>query len=803
MAGTKQKTQIQVDILNELKNHSDLGKYGISLDEIYMTNELKYAYSKYMGAETPTRKKEAELYKEIVKALYEMTKDEIKVSVTEDDYKLLSQSLYNAEGKNLTPAEVKEHVRENLILMNKSFKTYQFNLVDKGGSPYIGLVKIHSKLIERLQERALESITNSAYNGEVKETQEAPQEAPQVAEKPKVEKPKVEKPKVEKPKVEKPKVKKEKATVPADVKLKPAPKQQQSYERLQSMLESLSTYFGFKIVDYTKLAKTEREQMDNLIYTSVPENLVSTYLRYIQEYPQGYITYSASPYDKRIIENINQKGVPPLGMNPRLSAVTSEIVAKKEEMQAIKLFNITYNSESKVIEAGDKTDYILAWVEAGINKTQAERTQSEPTAGRVTKKEIQEMYSDYIKILRNKITDIESYRYKVFEKRALSSQGKSAKIMKLMYDLRQEVEAEKADVVSEVIMQLGVNAKPRGLTNKEQQILLETFDEVVPKVAEKLQIHIPNNRQVNILKLVRIKEVKENVKYYDDLTYFKEQVAKAIQVATELYSSELKSELIERTKRYETAKNEYIRLLKEVCTFNDRDQVVYDKIQTVIARLPNYDFIDGITYVDEMYTVIISYKDGEGMFMVNPYVILEPFRQRVLIDRTKLLKERLTDSKRLNREGAEIGRYLLENLAQHLRVRSKVNIITKPVKTKSDATRIKRMLDMFDKKGDNKQTVQDLGLQVKAGLDENNKPNRINVMIGKGSSKRKFMVSPMFVYDVDKQEFIYIRESPKSTVVEFGTALQSKPQRLEGVEPTVAKQFLTMVLYALDLRRTV
>lgn len=782
MAGTKQKTQIQVDILNELKHHSDLGKYGISLDEIYMTNELKYAYSKYMGAETPTRKKEAELYKEIVKALYEMTKDEINVSVTEEDYKLLSQSLYNAEGENLTPAEVKEHVRENLILMNKSFKTYQFNIVDKGGSPYIGLVKVHSKLIERLQERALESIANSTYDGTQKEV-------------PAVEKPKAEKPKVKKPKAEKPKA--------DEMGLKPAPKQQQGYERLQEMLGSLGTYFGFNIVDYTKLGKTEREQMDNLIYTTAPTNLVHTYLNYIKEYPKGYVTYGVSPYDKRIIENINQKGVPPLGMNPRLSAVTSEVVAFKEEIGAIKLFNISYNSENKVIEAGDKTGYILAWVEAGINKLQTDNQAKEATTGRVTKKEIQEMYSDYVRILRAKITDIESYRYKVFEKRALSNQGKSAKIMKLMYDLRQEVAEQKAEVVSEVIMQLGVNAKPRGLTNKEQHILLETFDEVVPKVAERLKIHIPNNRHVNILKLVRIKEVKENVKYYDDLMYFKEQVGKAIEIATELYSSELKSELIERTKRYEKAKLEYMRLLQEVCKFNDRDAIVYDKIQTVIAKMPKYEFIDEITYVDEMYTVIISYKDGEGMFMVNPYVILEPFRQRVLIDRTKQLKERLPDSKRLNREGAEIGRYLMENLAQHLRVRSKVNIITKPVALKSDATRIKRMLEIFDKKGTNKQTVQDLGIQVKAGLDENNKPNRINVMIGKGKSKRKLMVSPMFVYDVDKQEFIYIRESPKSTVVEFGTALQTQPQRLEGIDRDVAKQFLTMVLYALDLRRTV
>lgn len=402
------------------------------------------------------------------------------------------------------------------------------------------------------------------------------------------------------------------------------------------------------------------------------------------------------------------------------------------------------------------------------------------------------------RLMKIQVESLETHGFKVEQKRDLLKVLDNAEVMNMLSDIKkpEDLTSAKLHQINNELISY-IIAKPVRFTKEEQKIISNSIAYNYNSFYDEYEFNLPfENVQYEILKRskkvmdLRQIKTKEN---YKDLNYFKKSIDDTfnniIKDLFEMYKP--KQEM--RLNNYEEVFEEVYSLIENVCEFNAKDEIAYKYIKDTVQKLEVSTLIDNIKYVDETMSVIITYNNNQGMFIVNPYVMIEVYNKRVYADKTGKIS--FTDSTRANKVTSGLANYLLNALKKIYFKRGHLNVITKPFTNEADYARINALHKVLTNE---KTLVMQHKIKFKEGLDETQKINRIQVQI----NKRNLIISPAYIFDVDTKSFLFKRENPSSTLKELAES-NFKPNYLMGINEETAKTLIALVKITFDLRKNI
>lgn len=401
-------------------------------------------------------------------------------------------------------------------------------------------------------------------------------------------------------------------------------------------------------------------------------------------------------------------------------------------------------------------------------------------------------------LIKKQVVGLESNGFKVEQKRDLLSLHENDHVAQIISTFKKsdDLTNQKIKELNELIVDYTV-ARPVRFTAKEQDAITASIIEHYNSNYDKYNVNLPYNDIPNeILKVskrvVDFKALKDK-NHYSDVSVFKNNVSDSISGVIEMMFNEQVKVAESKKINYEAVFNEVYRLVEDVCTFNQQDEIAFKMIKSVVDKLEQQTVIDNIKYVPETMTAIISYNNNQGMFLVNPYVLIEVYNKRVYADRTGQLD--LGKGVKANRITSGLANFLFNNLKQIYRKRGNLNIITKPFTVEADYNRVIALQKGFENQID---LLMEHKIRFKEGLDSTGRANRMNVQI----NNRSFIISPSFILDIDTKQFLFKRENPSTTLKELSESAFAN-KTLMGV-PAESHKILNIFLRTVfDLRKNI
>lgn len=402
-----------------------------------------------------------------------------------------------------------------------------------------------------------------------------------------------------------------------------------------------------------------------------------------------------------------------------------------------------------------------------------------------------------------RVNQYERHGFKVYEKRELNSLARNTQILT---DVSSKIESDELDVIVEFLNQLveeAIIVKCVKLTEAEKKlvnsIIVKNYDELANEYGFGLEFKEDFNTIFN-------KELKKsgfdlrNLKTKDnylDIELFETNVTIPIRDVLKILFERQNKINTTKQNNYKNIMESVFKIVNEVCEYSSKDEVNYQVIKNVVSRIENNRHVDNVTYVDETMTALITYSDdhnqNQGMFLINPYTLIEVYNQRVYVDLTKQIE--LTDKPlRANALTGSLAKYLVENLKPIYKKRNDLNILNAEL-SETDLQRIGRLEYLLI--GDKMKTDVLVPNKIKFAVKKDSQGNISHIVFRVKS--RNFIVSPAIIYDVEEKQVLFKRENPNATLTELENSNFNKA--IPNADNRATNIILNLLLLAFDLRK--
>lgn len=405
-----------------------------------------------------------------------------------------------------------------------------------------------------------------------------------------------------------------------------------------------------------------------------------------------------------------------------------------------------------------------------------------------------------------KVNSLENHGFKVFGKRELNTLVRNTDLLKKIKTNINEMNIQdNVDTLNTLVTDSMV-AKSVKLTDLEKSIVLKEITKQYNEKVQKYNFGLEFKEDFNTLFNKEMKKINldfRNIKTVDNylnVQEFEEGVVNYIDtVLSHLFEQEYTLKLTKQ-QNYRNVLAKVFEIVNTVCTFDSKDEVSYQLIKNVVNKLSNNNYIDEISFVDETMTALIKYSDeynqNEGLFLINPYTLIEVYNQRVYADTTKQII--LPDTPlRANRLTSSLAKYFVENLKSIYAKRNNVlNIFNAPL-SNSDMERLSRLVKVLSGNKLKENVLNPSKIKFAIGNDTEGNPNRIQLKI----KSRNLIISPAIIYDVEEKKVLFKRENPNSTLTELENSLFKPSNPIKNIEPNLIKVIQQILLIVFDLRK--